>query len=153
MLQDWFEQNFFIGMMYLNFRSFNHTAIYSRMNRLRTPILYIKTWRLIQEVLISGMPASDGVSHFGRKGKHGTRNPIPPLESLPIRQKPTIIRFIIHNPSTHNKLRHPVRILSQSSSFRRTPPKMKNIYYQDTKEKKSKDFFTYGLFLSHGAYV
>ena len=84
------------------------------MNRLRIQILYIKTWRLIQEVLISGMSASDGVSYFGRTGKHWTRHPIPGLESLPIGQKPTIIRFIIHKSSTHNKLRHPARGRSES---------------------------------------
>ena len=55
------------------------------------------------------------VSHFGRTGKHGTRHPIPRLESLLIGQKPTIIRFIIHKPSTHNKLCHPAHRRSESN--------------------------------------
>ena len=39
-------------------------------------------------------------------------------------------------------------------SFRKavpfTPPSLKNIYYKDT-GKRSNDYFTYGLFLSHGS--
>ena len=38
----------------------------------------------------------------------------------------------------------------EHSSFRRAPPKLKNMYYKDAKEKDQMIFFTYGLFLSHG---
>ena len=43
-----------------------------------------------------------------------------------------------------------VRLLSWSSSFRRAPSKIKNIYYQDTKEKDQKIFSHMACFCHTG---
>ena len=86
----------------------------------------IKNLSLVHKNLapVSGMAASHEVSYFGQTSKQWTRHPIPGLESLPIEQKPTIVRFIIHKPSTHNKLGHPARGRSDSLTPFVIPPRL-----------------------------
>ena len=68
----------------------------------------------------------------------------------------------IHLVDHHTQKKHANRFNSMfmfnnfielCSSFCRAPPKMKNIYYQDTKEKDQKIFSHMWLVLSHGGYV